>query len=79
MVCSGLNTLSSSKTPRTDRPIAPLTLTPAERATPEGWARRRKTSQALALRARIVLRCAEGCSNQAVAAKLGVSQPMVGK
>jgi transposase len=64
---------------RKGRPIAPLTLTPEERATLEGWARRGKTSQALALRARIVLRCAEGVSNQAVAAELGVSRPMVGK
>ena len=46
---------------------------------PGGLGRRRKTSQALALRARIVLRCADGCSNQAVAEELGVSRPMVGK
>jgi transposase len=64
---------------RKGRPIAPLTLTAEERATLEGWARRRNTSQALALRARIVLRCAEGVANQAVAAELGVSRPMVGK
>ena len=74
-----MNTSPPQKTGRKGRPIAPLTLTPAERATLEGWARRRKTSQALALRARIVLRCAEGCSNQAVAEELGVSRPMVGK
>ena len=74
-----MNTSTPPKVGRKGRPIAPLTLTPAERTTLEGWARRRKTSQALALRARIVLRCAEGVSNQAVAAELGVSRPMVGK
>jgi transposase len=74
-----MNTSSSSKTPRKGRPIAPLTLTPFEQATLDQWARRRKTSQALALRARIILRCAAGLSNQAVAAELGVSRPMVGK
>jgi len=67
------------KTGRKGRSIAPLPLTPAERATLEGRARRRKTSQALALRARIVLRGADGCSKQAVAEELGVSRPMVGK
>ena len=30
----------------------------------EGWARRRKTAQALALRSRIVLACADGASNK---------------
>lgn len=36
-----------------------LELTPAERATLERWTRRGSTAQALALRARIVLACAE--------------------
>jgi transposase len=45
----------------------------------EGWARRRKTSQALALRSRIVLACAEGGSNTEVAAALRVSRPTVAK
>ncbi len=40
---------------------------------------RRKTAQALALRARIVLACAAGEANQAVAAKLVVTPQMVGK
>jgi len=72
-------TTTSPSPSRKGRPTAPLILTAEERTTLEAWARRRKTSQALALRARIILRCAEGVSNQAVAAELGVSRPMVGK
>jgi transposase len=45
----------------------------------EGWARRRKTAQALALRSRIVLACAEGGSNTDVAAGLGISRATVAK
>jgi transposase len=56
----------------------PITLTAADRATLEGWTRRRKTAQALALRARIVLACAgPGATNGAVAGALGVSRPTV--
>lgn len=40
---------------------------------------RRKTAQALALRARIVLTCAEGGQNKKVAAKLGLDRATVGK
>jgi transposase len=56
-----------------------LVLTDAERRTLEGWARRRKTAQGLAQRARIVLLCAEGKSNIAVAAELGITRVTVGK
>ncbi len=42
-------------------------------------ASRRKTAQALALRARIVLACAEGGQNKAVAARLGLDRQTVGK
>ena len=45
------------------RPIPKLILTTEERKTLQGWARRRKTAQPLALRARIVLACAESTSN----------------
>jgi transposase len=38
------------------------------------WVRRRSTAQGLALRARIVLACARGGSNVAVAARLGVDR-----
>ena len=40
------------------RPKAELMLTQAEREQLQAWARRRKTSQALAMRSRIVLECA---------------------
>jgi hypothetical protein len=40
--------------------LGPVELSDDERRTLSGWARRRKTAQALALRSRIVLRCAEG-------------------
>ena len=56
-----------------------LRLSAAEQAELEGWARRRKTAQALALRARIVLQAAAGRSNTAIAAELGVAKHTVGK
>lgn len=64
---------------RTGRPIPSLVLTVRERETLERWSRRPKTAQALAQRARLVLACAEGRSNTAVAAALRVSKPTVGK
>jgi transposase len=54
------------------RPKAPLTLTDDERQTLERWSRRAKTAQALALRATIVLACAEGATNKAVAERLRI-------
>ncbi len=42
---------------RTGRPKAELTLSDDERATLQRWARRAKSSQALALRANIILTC----------------------
>jgi transposase len=65
--------------PRTGRPKAELALSDVERVTLLSWSRRAKTAQALALRARIVLACAEGASNISVAASLGVSRPTVNK
>ena len=66
--------------PRTGRPKAELILSDDERRELERVARRAKSSQALALRCRIVLACAEpGATNTKVAAALGVSQPTVGK
>ena len=57
---------------RRGRPVAELTLSDDERQTLERWARRPKSSQALAQRSRVVLGCAEGKSNKEVAAELGV-------
>ena len=55
------------------RPVAELTLTDEERETLQRWARRAKSSQALAQRCRIVLGCAAaGKSNKEVAAEVGV-------
>jgi hypothetical protein len=63
---------------RTGRPKAELVLTEGERATLERWARRPTTAQALAQRARIVLMCATGQSDDAVAKELGVMRQTVG-
>ena len=56
-----------------------LELTDEERDQLVRWERRRKSSQALALRSRIVLKCAEGRANNEVAAECGVSPATVGK
>jgi transposase len=61
------------------RPKAELVVSAEQRAALERWARRPKTAQALALRARIVLRCAGGLSNEVVASELGVHAATVGK
>jgi transposase len=61
------------------RPKAELVVTTVERDTLEQWARRPKTAQALAQRARILLACATGASNTTVAARCQVTQQMVGK
>ena len=53
---------------------APLVLEEAERAQLIRWARRAKTAQFLALRAKIVLRCAEGGTNKQAAGDLGVDE-----
>jgi transposase len=61
------------------KPRLPLVLTEAERQTLQGWASRRRTAQGLAQRARIVLMCADGRANTAVAAELGITRETVGK
>ena len=65
--------------PRSGRPKAELVLSEGERDQLRRWARRRKSAQALALRSRIVLGCAEGLDNKQVAAREGVAAATVGK
>jgi len=62
---------------RTGRPKAELTLTDEERTQLMSWARRHNAP--LALRARIVLACAQTSSNKAVAAELMLNEATVGK
>lgn len=64
---------------RTGRPLPPLSVSEDQRSTLESWARRPKTAQALALRARIILACAEGTPNGVVARHARVRQQTVGK
>jgi transposase len=61
------------------RPKPPLVLTTEERLTLERLTNRRKTAQALALRARIVLAGAAGKNNKEVAAQLKVTPATVSK
>jgi len=61
------------------RPKALLTLSGDERQKLETWAARPKSTQRLALRARIILACAEGLDNTAVATRLRINTVTVGK
>ncbi len=61
------------------RPKAELVLTEPEREELTALTLRRKTVQALALRARIVLACADGQDSKAVAARQRVTPQTVGK
>ena len=61
------------------RPKAQLVLTQSEREQLNSLTMRRKTAQALALRARIVLGCAEGTDNKIVAARQRVTPQTVSK
>jgi len=64
---------------RRGRPVELLELTAEEKQTLERWARGRTVSQALAMRARIVLGCATGKLNGAVAKELRTTIQTVGK
>jgi transposase len=56
-----------------------LVLSDEERQTLQRWERRANSAQALALRCRIVLACAEGLSNVEVAERLRINRMTVGK
>lgn len=64
---------------RTGRPKVEISLSEDEREQLERWSRRPKTAQALAQRARIVLACADGDSNNEVAHQLKITAQTVGK
>src|SRR6266545_939349 len=64
---------------RRGRPTVQILLSDDERQTLQRWARRGRSSQALALRCRIVLACAEGWSNVDVGEQLGVHATTVAK
>jgi transposase len=65
--------------PRTGRPKADLVLSVDEREQLERWVRRGSSSQALASRSKIVLACADGLDNKAVAQQAGCREGTVGK
>ena len=64
---------------RTGRPKVQVILSEDEHDQLERWSRRPKTAQALAQRARIVLRCAAGDSNDEIARQLKLTAQTVGK
>jgi transposase len=65
--------------PRSGRPKAGLLLSDEERDQLRRWASRPRSAQALALRSKIILACAEEWSNLEVAAKLQVREQTVAK
>ena len=61
------------------RPMAVLVLSDEERSYLERQARRRRVARSLSDRCRMILRCADGLTNKAVALELGVHEHTVGK
>jgi transposase len=64
---------------RPGRPTPALLLTKAERDALQAWTRQPKCPQVLALRARVILLCANGRSNTETAAELRITLQTVGK
>ncbi|WP_306461842.1 IS630 family transposase [Spongiactinospora gelatinilytica] len=64
---------------RTGRPKAELTVSQDERAVLQRWARRAKSAQVLAMRAKIVLACADDEDNKRIAERLRVHPDTVSK
>ena len=65
--------------PRTGRPKTELILSDDELEQLLRWSRRANSSQALALRSRIILGCGEGLDNKSVAGQVGCSTNTVSK
>jgi transposase len=63
----------------TGRPIAPLILSPDERAYLERQVRRHRVARSLSERCKVILRCADGAQSKSVARELGVHEHTVGK
>jgi transposase len=63
----------------TGRPIAPLILSPEERAYLERQVRRHRVARSLSERCRVILRCADGVPSKTVAIELGMHEHTVGK
>ena len=61
------------------RPITPVILSEQEHTSLQNWARRPKSAQALAQRARTIPLCAEGFTNTEVAARVHWTKQTVGK
>lgn len=61
------------------RPTPEIILSAEERATLQRWAQRHSSSQALALRSKIILGCSQGELHGAIAARLGCNPVTVGK
>jgi transposase len=70
---------SAGSEARRGRRARPVEVDETDRQVLERWVRRHKASQALALRARIVLAAAGGEANTDIAAKLGCNPATVGK
>src|SRR5690349_16087333 len=58
--------------------LKPLELTPEERVMLKSYASRRRTAQGLAMRARIILRCADGGHDGLIARELRIARGTVG-
>ena len=63
----------------TGRPLAALVLSDEERSFLEAQVRRHRVARSLSDRCRMILRCADGLGNKAVAAELGMHEHTVGK
>jgi len=73
----GLEALSDGR--RSGRPTSSIDLTAEQREVLERYERRGTVSQRLAVRARIILQCANGATNEDVAKTVGVGAATVGK